>query len=134
MTENATGLDRPLVVGHKRDGRRCYDPEAKRQLIAACLRPGVSVARLALQHGINANLLRTWIGRYCKQNELPGAPVEPPAFVPVVTAPLVSRMRSGLCATLPNGIVLDLSGIDAAEVPRMLACLADLPCSASIRR
>lgn len=61
MTEHKTELARPLVVGHKRDGRNCYDPEAKRQLIEACLRPGVSVARLAMQHGVNANLLRTWI-------------------------------------------------------------------------
>ncbi|MBV2187589.1 MAG: transposase [Rhizobium sp.] len=129
MTENATELVRPLVVGHKRDGRSCYDPEAKRQLIEACLRPGISVARLALQHGINANLLRTWIGRYRKQNETLGAPVKLPAFIPVVTAPPMSRVRTGLCATLPNGIVLDLSGIDAAGLPRILACLVALPCS-----
>jgi transposase len=32
-------------------------------MIEACLRPGVSVARVALKHGINANLLRTWITR-----------------------------------------------------------------------
>jgi transposase len=123
-----------LVVGHKRDGRSCYDPEAKQQLIEACLRPGVSVARLALQHGVNANLLRTWIGRYRKRSETLDAPVELPAFVPVMTVPPVLRERTGLCATLPNGIVLDLSGIAAAEMPSILASLAALSCSASTRR
>lgn len=59
MTESATELARPLVVGRKRDGRNCYDPQAKRELVEACLQPGVSVARLALRHGVNANLLRT---------------------------------------------------------------------------
>jgi transposase len=135
MTEHTTELVRPLVVGHKRDGRSCYDPEAKRQLIEACLRPEVSVARLAMQHGINANLLRTWITRYRKQHEMSGvlAATALPAFVPVVTASLAPRVRDGLHATLPNGVQLDLSGLDAAELTRILTCLAALPCSASTR-
>ncbi len=33
MTENTTELSRPLVVGHKRDGRCRYDEEAKRELV-----------------------------------------------------------------------------------------------------
>lgn len=39
-----------------RNGRRRYDPAWKERLVAACLEPGVSVSRLALEHGINANL------------------------------------------------------------------------------
>ena len=63
MTEKVE-LSRPLVVGHKRDGRSCYDREAKRELVEACLRPGISIARMALEHGVNANLLRRWIDQY----------------------------------------------------------------------
>lgn len=133
MTEQTTERVRPLVVGHKRDGRRCYDPEAKRQLIEAGLRPGVSVARLAMEHGINANLLRTWIGRYRKQHETSGALAALPAFVPVAMASPAPRVRTGLRATLPNGVQLDLSGIDAAELPGILVSLAVLPCSDSTR-
>ncbi|MGC8732939.1 MAG: IS66-like element accessory protein TnpA [Halothiobacillaceae bacterium] len=133
MTEQTTELVRPLVVGHKRDGRSCYDPEAKRQLIEACLRPGVSVARLAMQHGVNANLLRTWITRYRKQCETSGAVAALPAFVPVATVSPGPRVLTELRATLPNGVQLDLSGIDAAELPSILASLAALPCSASPR-
>jgi transposase len=92
MTEKPTELSKRLVVGHKRDGRSCYDKEAKRELIEACLQPGVSIARMGLQHGINANLLRTWITRYRRQRELmlarPAAELAAPAvasaFVPVV--------------------------------------------------
>jgi transposase len=54
MTERDTELSKRLVIGHKRDGRACYDKEAKRELIEACLRSGISVARVALVHGINA--------------------------------------------------------------------------------
>jgi len=32
------------------------------------LQPGVSVAKLALMHGINANLLRKWIGKHLGQS------------------------------------------------------------------
>ena len=46
-----------------RNGRRRYDPASKDRLVAACLEPGVSVSRLALEHGVNANLLRKWIKR-----------------------------------------------------------------------
>lgn len=44
-----------------RNGRRRYDPASKQRLVEACLQPGVSVAGLALQHGVNANLLRKWV-------------------------------------------------------------------------
>lgn len=85
MTEHITELSRPLVVGRKQDGRNCYDPEAKRELVEACLQPGISVARLAMQHGVNANLLRTWIGRYRKKPESAGAILaQPSAFIPAV--------------------------------------------------
>ena len=50
-----------LVVGHKSDGRCRYDPQVKQELIRQCMKPGVSVARMAMQHAVNANLLRTWI-------------------------------------------------------------------------
>jgi transposase len=87
MTEKTAVLSRPLVVGRKRDGRRCYDPEAKRELIEACLRPGVSVAGMALDHGINANVLRKWIGGYRGPvaSIMADPPVSLPAFAPVVS-------------------------------------------------
>ena len=60
MTEQISELKQRLVVGRKQDGRSCYDPQAKRELIEAGLQPGVSVAKLALAHGINANQLHKW--------------------------------------------------------------------------
>lgn len=57
------------VVRQSRDGRRRYDVGGKRALVEAALRPGVSVARLAQEHGINANLLRKWITKYLIERE-----------------------------------------------------------------
>ncbi|MDM0109856.1 transposase [Variovorax sp. J22R24] len=68
MTEKYAELKARLVVGHKRDGRSVYDEGAKQELIVACLKPGVSVARMAMEHGINTNLLRTWIAAYQRRS------------------------------------------------------------------
>ncbi len=133
MTEHITELSRPLVVGRKQDGRNCYDPEAKRELVEACLQPGISVARLAMQHGVNANLLRTWIGRYRKKPESAGAILaQPSAFIPAVAAKSAAPQGGGgLWATLPNGVRLDLSGLNESELPQFLTWLSRLPCSGS---
>ncbi|WP_338140079.1 transposase [Burkholderia glumae] len=63
MNEQHGGLQSRLVADRKRDGRRKYDEDAKRELIQACLKPGVSIARTAMEHDINPNLVRTWISK-----------------------------------------------------------------------
>lgn len=134
MTEKTTALSRPLVVGRKRDGRHCYDPEAKRELVEACLRPGVSVAGMALEHGINANLLRKWIDDYRKAAASVTAGASLPAFAPVVPIAVVPEPAgSALSVMFPNGVKLELRGIGSDGLPPLLSCLAGLPCSASNR-
>jgi transposase len=121
-------LKERLVTGFEREGRRRrFDPQAKHELVQACLQPGVSVARIALEHGLNANLLRKWISKYESQvshdvarNGVVGAA---PAFIPVVplgcveavacepreiSAPAHAIQSSRLVAELPNGVVLRL--------------------------
>jgi transposase len=60
-----------LVIRKKRDGRCVYSREGKRALVEACLRPGVSVARIALLHGVNANVLRKWITHHHQWQDKP---------------------------------------------------------------
>jgi DNA-binding LytR/AlgR family response regulator len=40
--------------------RRRYSPEWKAQILAECDAPGASVAKVALSHGINANIVHGW--------------------------------------------------------------------------
>jgi hypothetical protein len=61
MSERVIDVVPNLVRGQKRDGRCIYDRRAKQELVRRCQQPGVSVAALALAHGLNANLLRKWI-------------------------------------------------------------------------
>jgi transposase len=39
---------------------RAYPPEFKERLVAESQQPGASVAKVALAHGLNANMLHTW--------------------------------------------------------------------------
>jgi transposase len=140
MTEKDRELSRCLVVGHKRDGRCCYDRQAKRELVEASKQPGVSVARMALQQGINANLLRTWIAQYrggrkawvIAQDSGKTALARASAFVPVV--PVRAPAKAGplnVGAVLPNGVKLNLSELGVGELSLILKMLSQLPCSAS---
>lgn len=137
MTEQISDLKQRLVVSRKQDGRCCYDPQAKRELIEACFLPGVSVAKLALAHGINANLLRTWMTKHQRQS-LAGGSVRPSAptpapFIPVVP---VSAHRSitvpELVARLPNGVRLEWPALPVDQLAQILQVLSTLPCSDSI--
>lgn len=132
MKECKPQLSRPLIVGHGRDGRCLYDPEAKRELVEICLRPNISVAKVALEFGINANLLRKWMGLYCETGyPNPSGPLALPAFVPVQSLSTGKFTESSLSAELPNGVKLALPSVALSDLPLILKALAELPCSAS---
>jgi transposase len=40
--------------------RRRYSPELKAQILAECDVPGASVAKVAISHGINTNIVHGW--------------------------------------------------------------------------
>jgi transposase len=44
----------------KRVARRTHGAELKRQVLALCEAPRASVARIALEHGLNASLVHRW--------------------------------------------------------------------------
>lgn len=46
--------------GHSVGQRRHHDRAFKAKLVQQCLKPGASVSAIALEHGINANMLFTW--------------------------------------------------------------------------
>ncbi|MBK0024039.1 transposase [Ochrobactrum sp. S46] len=78
------------VLRAGRGGKREFDPASKARLLEACLIRGVSISKLALENGINANPLRTWIHkqRQSKAPALvaPSRPAEASKFISVVEA------------------------------------------------
>ena len=71
------------TTGHARRRRvRAHSEDLKAQVLAQCEEPGASVARVAREHGLNANLVHTWR----RQHRPAASLVERPAgggFVPV---------------------------------------------------
>ena len=155
MNENSEVLSR-LVVGHKRDGRCQYDPAAKQELILQCKQPGVSVSRIAMQHGVNANLLRSWIaksllmpdGKDVQQTNQTKKPDALQAFVAVQIEPSATPALTGqteraervprsvptapslrLHVRLPNGVALDIDSARTDELLPIMQLLSTLPCS-----
>ena len=70
----------------KRPTRRKHDADVKRQVLAECAEPGSSVARVALAHGLNANLVHKW-RRVATGAVRSAAPHRGEMFVPVALAP-----------------------------------------------
>lgn len=73
---------------------RTYSAQFKADLVAACQRPGSSIAALALQHGMNANVLHRWLKEYehgrhrlGNADAVSGADQAlKPAFIPIAVA------------------------------------------------
>jgi transposase len=61
--------------------RRRYSKEMKAQVIAECERSGVSVAKVAMAHGINANVVHGW--RKLAREASGAAVAQPREFIPV---------------------------------------------------
>jgi len=75
--------------------RRRHSAAFKRELIARTLVPGASVARVALEHGINANLLFRW-----RRRQLPARGQASLQMLPVAIADLAAAQDAR--APAPN--------------------------------
>ncbi|AQV99370.1 IS66 family insertion sequence hypothetical protein (plasmid) [Cupriavidus necator] len=126
------------VINVGANGKRSFDKGDKRRLVEACLRPGVSVASMAIKAGVNANQLRRWIGQHKAEQKVAAGTMDviesaPAAFVPVVEIhgagpqaepgrPIMpgavsvpgralqppGPLPSRLVAQLPNGVTVEL--------------------------
>jgi transposase len=144
VADDLEGLKRRLVVGHKSDGRSVYDAAAKSELVALCRQPGASVSRLARECGVNANQVSRWPrehgfgGRTRKTTSV----VPAPAFVAVAmppASPVATRCSDSIAAVmdmnarLPNGVAIDLRGVELHNVGEVIESFGRLRCSASTK-
>jgi transposase len=72
------------MTSEKVKTRRRYDASLKTQILAECDAPGASVAKVAMSHGINDNVVHRWrqLAREASAAAAPAAPVAA-TFVPV---------------------------------------------------
>ena len=90
-------MDKQVVRAPRR--RREHSAEFKRELIARSLEPGVSVAAIAMDSGINANLLFGWRRLHLQSlASTESAPARSPAAVLVPAFDCVGRSTMPACA------------------------------------
>jgi transposase len=145
VTDELEDLKRRLVVGHKSDGRSVYDETAKAELVTLCMQPGASVSRLARECGVNANQVGRWLrehGQVRRRIAVSRAAPAPATFVavPVLPAPATpvdqdvnAAAGVSLQVRLPNGVAVDLRGVEPRCVGEVIEALGRLRCSVSTK-
>ena len=69
--------------------RRRHSAAFKTEAVRSCMHPGVSIAAVALQYRLNANLLRRWVAEHQTREADASAPagktmpIQPAEFVPL---------------------------------------------------
>ena len=130
-------------MGAKRvDSRRRHSPQLKALVLEQCAAPQASVAKVAMAHGLNANLVHGWRklarerdGAAQAPRGPAGGPVKaaviahtsPPQFVPVSLGAMV-----GTGAGAPSDIQIELRrGATAMKITWPISAAAD--CAAWMR-
>lgn len=89
------------MASESRERRQRYGAELKAQIMAECEAPGASVTRVAMAHGINANVVHRWRqlareggGRRTRRSTTPVTSTATD-FVPVVVSDAPTVPKSG---------------------------------------
>lgn len=122
-------MDTEVESGNRR-GRPNYLPEFKHRLAVAACEPGVSVSKLAQDHGINANMLFKW-RRDLHAGLLTGPATSETRMLPVVlkasspaAKPASGAARGGAIEiTIADATVRVCAGTDAALLRLVLQSL-----------
>lgn len=104
-------MDKPVVRTPRR--RREHSAEFKRDLVARSLQPGVSVAAIAMEGGINANLLFGWRRKHLDamaqaDGEAPRQPTAVLLPVSIETAPAQGPSTSLTPPMRPGGGAIEI--------------------------
>ena len=136
-------MDKRVITD--RATRRRHSAALKRELVELSLQPGASVAALAQEHGINANLLFNWRRLHLEQQQaaaqLPAEPatvllpvtVEEPVAAPAALrtsapgTPTPRRAGTGVIEVEIGAALVRLRGtVDEASVRCVLQVLLEL--------
>lgn len=119
--------DPTLVTATAR--RRRYDPAVKQQIVEQTLVPGASVARIAREHGLNANQLFKWRRQHLAATAslVPGK-TDAASWLPVTVvaeapAPVPLPAAGQIAITLAGGQVTVSGVVDGATLRVVLTSL-----------
>jgi transposase len=131
-------MDKAVVRVPRR--RREHSAEFKQELVGRSLQPGVSVAAIAMAHGINANLLFGWRRRHLQAQALQACPAAQAAVLlpvsieaPVRAVPLFApgptprTVAGSIEIDIGNARVRLRGAIDEASLRIVLSTLRSVP-------
>ena len=107
----------------KRAARRRHDPELKSLVLEQCKQPGASVARIALSHGLNTNLVHNW-RREARGCEAPVAARS--EFIPVQLATSAPAARHEVRIELRRGAIAVNVDWPLSAMPECAAWLREI--------
>ncbi len=93
---NTYGVD---LMGRRR--RRRHSDEFKAMVVSECRQLGVSIAAVALTHGLNANLLRRWVATAEQQPHADAQGAVPEALPAVQTPPPTTQAAAPVPTFVP---------------------------------
>lgn len=96
----------------RRDVRRRHSLAFKRRLIEQTLVPGASVARIALDNGVNTNLLFKW-----RRQHLRAARSAPASLLPVILSEPNCRSDPSVSVPTPAARMTAAGGLIEVELP-----------------
>ena len=92
------------MTSEKAETRRRYSAAMKAQVVAACDEPGASVAKVAMAHGINANVVHRW-RQLAREGKAGPAKTGEFIALPLVTAPETAPASADIRVELRRGPV-----------------------------
>lgn len=92
------------MTSEKTDTRRRYSTTMKAQVVAACNEPGASVAKVAMAHGINANVVHRW-RQLARQGKATPAKTGEFIALPLMVAPEPAPASADIRVELRRGPV-----------------------------
>ncbi|SHN45005.1 transposase [Duganella sacchari] len=113
----------PVTSTNSRGHYRQHPLEFKRALVALSLQPGVSVARIARDHGVNANQVFSWRRLYQQGRLGAAALMRDDGLLPVVLAST---------APVPGGTAANTDGIVVLEVGQVRVRIEGQPNAATL--
>jgi len=92
------------MTSEKTDTRRRYSAAFKAQVVAACDEPGASVTKVAMAHGINANVVHRW-RRLAREGKATAAKAGEFIALPLMVAPEAAPAPAEIRVELRRGPV-----------------------------
>ena len=107
--------------------RRRHSREFKAGIVATCREPGASVSRIALDNGLNANLVRRWISESRRSdNTLTSAPAFVPFNLPAPSTAANTSRRNNIRIEIPRSGGSVVVEWPAEQAHQCIALLRDL--------